>query len=552
MVPGQEVEESHDAAAVSYDAADNPNSGGLLAGCRPCRATSAGGEEEFDPSNSRNVYPQAGADDAEGYMILEDDDDEKDAEQLVRDLTAMKETVSGLRMLVNMLLLVVFALVVSILVYVYTLLPEDLQEDALRWVLLGSIPVVAMLFTWFHIWLAIQMMFRPLRFIGLFQCPRGSGCGLGWQGIVPRKAHKMASSAYTNARPYLDGPREWLARVDSRDLVQQVRPQLKRLIKEALSNVGRAHMPQANKVAGNVKLDETIAEAATSNIQASSPKLWADFTNLMCDEQVGVDNDGMIVKVFTENKELLNQFFLSLGAREFRFIEHCGAAMGGLCGIVQLIAFNHLDPLGRAIFLPVTGFLLGIVSNWLAIFMVFKPCNPVPIRCCGVTLFEIQGLFLKRQQDVAVLYSKLLCEHFLSFNKVINYLQTQPVLWGRLKETYAAHNTRVLSQTMGVFATWVAPLALGQDEYKRIEEDLKIALVKGLARSAEIHKIGGKYIGKVTNIEKNNRKALQRMPPNEFESLLHPVFQEDEWILILLGGILGAIVGFGQVLFLKV
>ena len=34
---------------------------------------------------------------------------------------------------------------------------------------------------------------------------------------------------------------------------------------------------------------------------------------------------------------------------------------------------------------------------------------------------------------------------------------------------------------------------------------------------------------------------MQKMPPDEFENLLHPVFQEDEWILILLGGVLGAL-----------
>ena len=36
-----------------------------------------------------------------------------------------------------------------------------------------SIPVVAMLFTWFHIWLAIQMMFRP---VGCCCSPQNENC----------------------------------------------------------------------------------------------------------------------------------------------------------------------------------------------------------------------------------------------------------------------------------------------------------------------------------------------------------------------------------------
>ena len=35
-----------------------------------------------------------------------------------------------------------------------------------------------------------------------------------------------------------------------------------------------------------------------------------------------------------------------LGDREFRFIEHCGAAMGFVCGLLQLVAFNNLSPEG--------------------------------------------------------------------------------------------------------------------------------------------------------------------------------------------------------------
>ena len=36
------------------------------------------------------------------------------------------------------------------------------------------------------------------------------------------------------------------------------------------------------------------------------------------------------------------------------------------------------------------------------------------------------------------------------------------------------------------------------------------------------------------------------MRSDEFEQLLHPVFLEDEWILISLGGVLGLVVGFVQ------
>jgi hypothetical protein len=40
------------------------------------------------------------------------------------------------------------------------------------------------------------------------------------------------------------------------------------------------------------------------------------------------------------------------------------------------------------------------------------------------------------------------------------------------------------------------------------------------------------------------------LPPDEFEAVLRPAFQEDEWILILVGAVLGGLAGLGQLVFL--
>ena len=48
-----------------------------------------------------------------------------------------------------------------------------------------SIPVIAALIGWITNWLAIKLTFYPLNFIGIPPF-------LGWQGIIPSKAEKMA------------------------------------------------------------------------------------------------------------------------------------------------------------------------------------------------------------------------------------------------------------------------------------------------------------------------------------------------------------------------
>mmetsp|Transcript_19574 Transcript_19574/g.45509 ORF Transcript_19574/g.45509 Transcript_19574/m.45509 type:complete len:553 (-) Transcript_19574:196-1854(-) len=482
------------------------------------------------------------------YVNMDEFEDEEEAIQQELELAHSKVAQLRLR---NLLLWCLIGLLCSaLLVVVYLELPPEQQPFARRLAMEASIPIVGLLFTWFHIWLAIQMMFLPVQFIGLWNFG-GSGVGIGWQGVVPRKAKKMATLSYSSARKYLDGPREWLGRVDPKAVVTLTRANLYRILAQTLATVGAKHFPRSwDMVPTPVR--KQIIENAIEQIKASSPELWRKITDILADKEVGVDNDNMIVSVFVEKKELLNDFFLSLGDKEFRFIEHCGATMGFMLGVVQLIAFNHLDPLGRAIFLPATGFFLGIFTNWLAILMCFKPCFPHPVRICGFHVCDIQGRFLKRQPDVAKMYSKMLCNHFLQFDKVIAYLQTQPACWERLKTTFLEHNTRMMKKTVSMAVESMAACGIiAPDSMGQLEEDMQTLLVEGLAEDNEMHSIASKYISKVTDIERRNSVAIQKMAPNEFENLLHPAFKEDEWMLILVGGVLGTIVGAAQAYFLS-
>lgn len=56
-----------------------------------------------------------------------------------------------------------------------------------------------------------------------------------------------------------------------------------------------------------------------------------------------------------------------------------------------------------------------------------------------------------------------------------------------------------------------------------------------------------KYMKETLDIESALAIELKKLRPKQFENLLHPVFQEDEIILIAIGGILGAIAGLLQI-----
>jgi len=481
----------------------------------------------------------------------------KDIEDLEQHNAVLQEvatTIGSLRfsLLIIFLSFLTAALTLSLVMYNFSLPEEEDRSYFQNVCLMASIPIVALLFTWFHIWLAIQMMFRPLKFFGIWQYKGRdgpTGLGIGWQGVVPRKALKMAKTAFACARPFLSPPHDWFSSVDARYMIRQIRPMLTPLVRSTLEKVGLDHFPEVFKRITPTILDE-LTLSAVDKVEETAQDMWDKISIILEHKETGIDNDSMVVSVFANNKALLNRFFFQVGKREFRFIEGCGAFLGFVCGLLQLVAFNNFNVNSRQIMLPSTGFFLGILTNWLAIQMCFFPV--FPHRVMNGKL-NIQGLFMRRQAEVSEVYSKMLTDNFFKFHKVLDYLFTRDELWEKLKDVYLKHNTYVFEETLGptMVALTASPLVLGSDRYKKLQDDVKLEMVDKMAKAYKIHDVIGKYVAYATDIHRKNTKAMREMPPDKFENLLHPVFQEDEWILILLGGVLGAIVGIGQVYILK-
>ena len=257
----EELDIEQDVGATVYPSAkDRPS---LACGIGPaCRFSEPSfGEELLNPgdtvqyqaTNSASFKPKLppGAptlpDSEAPYIQLEGEIGEEspghEAEKLVQDLAHVKQSVGYLNKLVNLLTIVALVSTTGLLTLYYRDLSPPNQILARRYALLATIPIVALLFTWFHIWLAIQMMFLPVEFLGVWQY-KSSGMGIGWQGLVPRKCEKMARMSYKCARPYLEGPRDWLSRVDSKKLVGEVRSELRVVIDNAMAHVLKKSLPK--------------------------------------------------------------------------------------------------------------------------------------------------------------------------------------------------------------------------------------------------------------------------------------------------------------------
>ena len=110
------------------------------------------------------------------------------------------------------------------------------------------------------------------------------------------------------------------------------------------------------------------------------------------------DLEELVVSVLMKDPSLINDMFIKCGYLELRFIRDSGAVMGGIFGLVQMGLWFFYQPIWL---LPVLGLVVGALTNWLALLMIFSPVQPIPI--CGGR-FVLQGLFLKRQEEVSAAY----------------------------------------------------------------------------------------------------------------------------------------------------
>merc|ERR1740121_1018811 len=221
----------------------------------------------------------------------------------------------------------------------------------------------------------------------------------------------------------------------------------------------------------------------------------------------------MVVEAFTAEPTLLNHMFIQCGYTELEFIRDCGAMMGFVFGVLQVGLWLFYS---AGWMLPTFGFVVGVISNWLALKMIFEPVRPVPCCCC-----QVQGLFLTRQNEVSEIYAQIVADNILSARNILKAILMKGPLTKELlemvQEEMEESVTDFLNGPPGVWKLF------------RTKEHLKTCKKKLAENVFKQMPVACRHIEKY-------------MDPEDFEGLLHPVFQQDEWKLVLMGGVLGVFV----------
>ncbi len=383
------------------------------------------------------------------------------------------------------------------------------------------IPVTSALIGWLTNALAIQMMFYPVEFVGKRPF-------LGWQGVIPANAHKMAGIAVDTLVTNLLDVREVFAKLDAREMVEATKGHLDRMLEQIITEIMMEVSPGFWEMLP-LQIKEWVYRQARVDAPEVTAKMWEDLKE---DLPHMLDLRQMMVDALTEDKRLLNEIWQKGAANEMRFLKRSGLYFGFLFGIPSMLVWIYY---GAWWTLPVGGFIVGYVTNWLAIKMMFEPHRPTKVGP-----FTVQGVFLRRQMQASEHYAEFVGNRLFTAERI-----TQALLRGSASDQLFAliewHVNRAIDTQAGIVKPYLV-LGIGTQEFI----DLKRKICDKLFEKVPEMSYAYTYVDQALDVENLLRTELQSLSPEEFEGIIRPAYKQDEWKLIVVGGVLGLAAGFLQ------
>ncbi len=386
------------------------------------------------------------------------------------------------------------------------------------------IPFIAALAGWGTNWLAIKMTFYPLEYVGRFP--------FGWRGVVPSRIRKFATGMVDTTIGRIGGLPAMVDAVDMDEVKAYFLDAATPMIAEAVHGLMREQrrVMWENLPAPTKKLVFQVVELEMRDgFDMLAEDIHDHFERLL-------DLRELVVRKCEENPDLLNQIVFACASKELSFLVTSGAFFGFGFGVVQALVWFFVP---QWWVLPFFGFLVGTLTNWIAIQLIFTPVDPVKLGP-----FTFQGLFLKRQGEISAEFSRVFTEDILTAREVVHTM----VHGVRKERTLALLRTHV-SEIMEskVVLQVITQAAMGPEGYADLKDaalETAIQYTEEIAENSSFNQV------QAAAVQAMLHERIASQPPREFQDLVRPIFHQDEWILVAIGGALGALVGWGQLILL--
>jgi len=391
-------------------------------------------------------------------------------------------------------------------------------------------------------WSGVIMLFYPVRFHGLRlpglaalatllprriqQIPGVTQGGVGWQGIIPSRAAKMGSIAVDKGIAKLGSPADFYQQLEPDKIAEHIVATARGDIRDVVERIMEREHP---RLWGD--LPPRVREAVHARVEAQLPDIVRTVTDEIGEhvDQL-LDVKLMVIRHIEAHPELANRIFLEVGRRELRFMVNFGFFFGLLLGIP--VAFiTHAYPEWWV--LPVLGVVVGYVTNWVGLWMIFEPVEP---RRLGP--FRIQGLFLRRQPEVAEGYAKIIADDIVTLSNIGDELLAGPRA-DRTRLMIENALRPALDRAVGPARSAVR-VAVGPRVYDAIRESVAVEAVDYTMTPLTDPEFNVRQSAAVRALVTERMRAL---PPTHFSEMLRSAMREDEWLLLLHGAVLGFVAG---------
>ncbi len=386
------------------------------------------------------------------------------------------------------------------------------------------IPFIAAFAGWGTNWLAIKMTFYPLEYVGRFP--------FGWRGVVPSNIRKFSIGMVDTTIGRIGGLPAIVDAVNLDEAKSYFLESARPMIAEAVHGLMRERnrVMWENLPAPTKKL---VFQVVGKELQAGMDSLAEDIHDNF--ERL-LDLRELVVRKCEENPDLLNRMVFACASKELAFLVYSGIFFGFGFGVVQALVWYFLPEWWV---LPFFGFLVGTLTNWIAIQLIFTPVDPVKLGP-----FTFQGLFLKRQGEISAEFSRVFTEDILTAREVVHTM----VHGVRKERTLALLRTHV-SEIMEskVVLQVITQAAMGPEGYADLKDaalETAIQYTEEIAENSSFNQV------QAAAVQAMLHERIASQPPREFQDLVRPIFHQDEWILVAIGGALGALVGWGQLILL--
>ncbi len=388
------------------------------------------------------------------------------------------------------------------------------------------IPLVASIVTWLHVWMALKMVFYPIGFWGFHV----AGLPVGWQGIVPRKAGKISGILVDQSISKIGSLDEFFREMKPDEMAEFISETLMENVEEFIDEV----MGERNKTLWE-NLPLGIKRRIYQHVRKQVPAIMDGLvTELTFNVESLVDMRQMVVSQMENDRAMMVRMFLRVGQKEINFIWHISAAIGLFFGIIQMGVWLVVPWHWTLVFWAA---LWGLLTNWLAIWMVFNPIEPK--KFMGMTF---HGAFMRRQDEVTEVFAHISTRELFTIKQIMTEMMFGPKA-DKTRKVIKRHVGKMLDSPI---VRTAIQMTMGWDEYAKLKDTI---IDKSIAATMVPISDAGLNESRAAKVNELFLDRMRKLTPAEFQNLLRPAFQEDEWILIVLGGVTGALAGWLQLIF---